>query len=119
MAQEGSPEAGDRAVVADMARALFVATNGVVAFLLLAFTVAAISQAIGPPPEAPDTVVPRLGIDDAAILAFAALVACAGVVLSVRYWLRGSWHVATVTFGTLAALVALGGALLLTLRLSL
>lgn len=115
MAGADPREDGDRQVLADMARALFVVANGLVAFLLLGFTVAAISEALGPPPQGPDTVMPYLGVDDAAVLAIGALVACAGVGLSVRYWLLGSWHVVTVALAMVVVLVPLGGLLALTL----
>jgi len=55
-----------------------------------------------------------IGLDGGMIYALAAVLASAAAIASVRFWLKGSWHVITVAFSTALLLLGIAFLLLLT-----
>ena len=91
----------------DMIRAVFV-TGQILLFLFIGtVTIGSTEIASSPPtPDFVDTVVPHLGFDDVVVFAIGAIAALAGTIISVRPWLRSSWHVVTVAMVTTLCTIA-------------
>jgi hypothetical protein len=91
----------------EIIRAIFVLAQVGLATLMVFATGWAFVTASNPPPTPPN-LDPTIGFDDVVTYGIATMFACAGATGSVQLWLRGSWHVISVSIGTAILMFGFG-----------